>query len=541
MGFWLSLPYTLFLAAVEVLKWLIDVVTKHEPKRHTDPLRIAVIGGGIAGSGCAWSLRRSGFDVTLFEARDQIGGNAKTHLWRDEEIRTGLSVLAWPPQYFHNYTSLLRTLGVDSESVSLPFMVGDDDHGVFAHDMDTNFKHKLQSDIKRWRWLVCFVRYVTWVFNGSHSTLSLYRMNILNPFNYISLRSLSRVFRISSCFWDSIVVPIYSSTFLTVRLDNVPAIIVPIVDDLISVTRTPVMQTWSDNSSLVFSRLTKGVNVKTAVDLTRVFWQYKDGQQILVVEDAHGSRYTFDKVVFACSADNAKRLLSTSASSLQAHLLSHVQYTDDDDMSFAEGVIHNDASVLPAQYNDVLSTTYSNYVRVRRDPSEGTVYDNTFILSSWVPAVQRAMQQGKRLSGPMLVTYSSDKHLRIDKSRVQGTVSNLRAHPHLSVQNLALSSFMRFAQGQQNMYFCGSYTTPGNGHDLSFLSGLVVASAIGAVYPFDDCVEAKDDFKRLQGLMGLKSTREGQEVRASSSAPCSDVSFTPSLNRDSEIKFCKEQ
>lgn len=43
--------------------------------------RVAVIGGGIAGCGAAWALRKSGHDVVLYEERDVLGGNAKTHTW----------------------------------------------------------------------------------------------------------------------------------------------------------------------------------------------------------------------------------------------------------------------------------------------------------------------------------------------------------------------------------------------------------------------------------------------------------------------------
>jgi heterodisulfide reductase subunit A-like polyferredoxin len=43
---------------------------------NSDVPTVAVIGGGIAGCGTAWSLARSGFHVTLFEARPEISGNA---------------------------------------------------------------------------------------------------------------------------------------------------------------------------------------------------------------------------------------------------------------------------------------------------------------------------------------------------------------------------------------------------------------------------------------------------------------------------------
>ncbi len=52
--------------------------------------------------------------MTIFERREVLGGNAKTHTWSstDAGLRTGLSVLAWPWWYFHNYEALLAELKV---------------------------------------------------------------------------------------------------------------------------------------------------------------------------------------------------------------------------------------------------------------------------------------------------------------------------------------------------------------------------------------------------------------------------------------------
>ena len=94
-----------------------------DPGRSPRGQRVAVIGGGIAGCGAAWSCARAGAKVTLYEARKELGGNAKTFTWEDGTT-TGLSVLAWPAQYFHNYCRLLRELKIESTEVDLPFMVG---------------------------------------------------------------------------------------------------------------------------------------------------------------------------------------------------------------------------------------------------------------------------------------------------------------------------------------------------------------------------------------------------------------------------------
>ena len=40
--------------------------------------RIAVVGGGIAGLTAAWTLRRRGADVTVYEASERLGGKLQT-------------------------------------------------------------------------------------------------------------------------------------------------------------------------------------------------------------------------------------------------------------------------------------------------------------------------------------------------------------------------------------------------------------------------------------------------------------------------------
>ena len=79
------------------------------------------------------------FDVTLYEAREQVSGNARTFDWDFSPHRTDcpgggndrldnnpdaktikscVSVTAWPATYYKNYTALLAELGV--ETVPMP-------------------------------------------------------------------------------------------------------------------------------------------------------------------------------------------------------------------------------------------------------------------------------------------------------------------------------------------------------------------------------------------------------------------------------------
>eukprot|EP00053_Salpingoeca_punica_P009392 m.84176 g.84176 ORF g.84176 m.84176 type:complete len:374 (+) comp15007_c0_seq1:334-1455(+) len=239
--------------------------------------RVAVVGGGIAGCAAAYSLARSGCHVTLYEKREVLGGNAKTTVWpTDPAVVTGLSVLAWPDKYFHNYNELLKQFGIKTEVVRLPFFLHNPGKRViFAHGSmpsgnknARNLRISLRFDFLRWRLLVNVVRVSNaWLAWAPFAPPSLYTLSFLNPFNIISLRLLCRLFCISADFWEDVIVPIYSSSFLTVNLDSVPSVIVPVLDDLISVGSTPEMRTWSGTSTEVFSKMTADVDVRLGADI----------------------------------------------------------------------------------------------------------------------------------------------------------------------------------------------------------------------------------------------------------------------------------
>eukprot|EP01124_Arcella_intermedia_P013668 TRINITY_DN20087_c0_g1_i1.p1 TRINITY_DN20087_c0_g1~~TRINITY_DN20087_c0_g1_i1.p1 ORF type:complete len:322 (+),score=35.23 TRINITY_DN20087_c0_g1_i1:543-1508(+) len=321
----------------------------------------------------------------------------------------------------------------------------------------------------------------------------MYNMSYLNFLNIVPLRFLFFCFGISSKFWTCVVVPIYGSTFLSTHINFVPSIIVPIIDDLIPINGVPKLTTWTANSSEVFKGMTKSIGVFLGHPVTAVRRLRED---LIEITTKNGSTERYNAVVFACPADVALKTLA-APSALESLLLSSVSYVEDSDPSFLEGLIHSDPSILPADLRSELLATFSNYIEVTPRPGGGVAYENTFILSSWMPC----LQQGLRDRRPMMVTYNLSPYKAVEDP--VGKLSNARSHPDLSFRNLAISMLLRFAQGYQNTYFCGSYCTPGNGHDLSLLSGFAVAQAIGADYPFPSDGLAREDFRKLCSLMGM--------------------------------------
>ncbi|UJR09386.1 hypothetical protein I4U23_013629 [Adineta vaga] len=472
--------------------------------------QIAIVGGGIGGVSTAYALLHSGYkNITIYEARDKLGGNAKTHIWQNDKsnITTGLSVLAWPV-IFRNYIHLLNELNIPTTTVELPFFIHNkQDNSFFAHRKQHIHTQQYNTNLKRWSRMVNTVRWVTEYFNGKEA--SLYHFTFLNPFNYISMRCLSFCFGVSNRFWNHIVVPMYASSFLSTKLSFIPSSILPTIDSLISLqpNQIPTMQTWLQTSIDVFDKMTQGATIKTNHPVTKVHIQRKDSNHIMITINEEKTIY--DRIVFACNADATVNALTnghTKISSLLKLMLSNVTYGDDDDLNLLDGIIHRDINVLPAEYAKELCCDYANYIDLKYDSRNQCYYHyNTFILSSWLPNVHAMMKENQiehKTMEPMLVTYApyNQPGPKIDEKKIFGKVDNRRAHPSLSFRNQTIALLMRIVQGENGMYFCGNAVTPANGHDLSLISGFAVAELIGAKYPFSENISALRDYNRFKRM-----------------------------------------
>ncbi len=436
--------------------------------------------------GCAWALHRSGAHVTVYERETEIGGNAKTHTWRridgDGEIVTGLSVLAWPDALFHNYEALLAELGIAVEDAPLLRFFIKDGESIFAHGLS---RKGFEADLRRWQKLVAFVRKINDRF-ASGGAPSLYEYSPLNPLILFPLRRLATLFGISARFWERVFVPIHSSSFLSVELDTLPASIAPSIEDIVSLEQGAKLRTWSGSSRDVFARLSHGFEerIHRATPIARV----RRSRAGIAIEDKAGRETSFDRVVFACNPHAALAMLE-APSVLERALLGGIEYPDTTDPTFVRGVAHSDPTVLPETHRRAILDGFANFIELSE--SDGRLrYENTFVLSSWVPAAR-----GKGL--PMMVSYN----LGHPPTTAERTISNELAHPSLSRSNLARAWLLKAIQGRASTYWCGSYATPGNGHDLSLLSGFVVAKALGAAYPFPHSPAAFADFQRLSSFM----------------------------------------
>ncbi len=450
--------------------------------------QIAVVGGGIAGVGAAWSLSRSGYEVDIFEKGPALGGNAKTFRWRTDRghADSPLLVVAWPQMYYHNYELLLQQLGVGIETLPISYFVQTPE-GHFCQDGQTALQQRFAPEFRRWKRLVAFVSKVNDFFLPRNKHDSLYHFSYFNPLNFIPLYWMARLFGISRDFWDTIFVPIHCASFITTSMRGVPAVILPLLESIVPLEEPTQMGTWQGAPRQVFDRMTARFSDRVHCDHEITSVKRRNGRYILA--DARGRSYEADEVVFACDATSVLDALE-SPSWLQRLLFSRAEYVDDVDPTFSSFIVHSDTSIFPGEHRDKILSGYNTYSQI----DEAGELECTFVISAQNPSTK---DQGV----PMLVTFNAKRPIERAQKRIE------LPHPTHSVSlgNLIIMSMMRHLQGKDGLYYCGTFTTPEGGHDLSFMSGLVVAHSIGADYPFStDEQDAVADFKQMQKMM-LKS------------------------------------
>ena len=57
---------------------LVEVLFDYRPTEWFRPATVLVLGAGVAGLACAYELGKAGYDCTVLEARDRVGGRNLT-------------------------------------------------------------------------------------------------------------------------------------------------------------------------------------------------------------------------------------------------------------------------------------------------------------------------------------------------------------------------------------------------------------------------------------------------------------------------------
>ncbi len=430
-----------------------------------DMRRIAIVGGGVSGLGAAWALNHHAdrFDFRLFEAQDQVGGNAITADMPQDgggSVPFDISVTACIPSIYHHIVLLMERFGIDLVDTRFNYSVRYQGR-LYAHDFDSDIREQLQPEIAKFQRILRRLHQFGWLTRRQSKFL-----NALNPFNYITMGTVLNLGGFSGDFRYKVLKPMFVNFLMATNVFDMPAALFSRYLEFFDIETATPMQTWDQGTRRIYEELSAGFRDKISLNRpVQKVYREKGG---VVVEDADGVRETFDDVIFACNANQTLMLLD-QPTFLERSILSSVRYESE---LHNHTVVHSDASVLPDNETHPL-TTRSNYIEQYGARPDN--YEITYIMHNQQPWAQESDK-------PCLVTYNPispiDEGKIVKRWWFQHIVHDVR-HVALTV------NIFRFIQGRRRTWHCGAHTLV-NAQETCFATGLAAARQLGADYPFED-------------------------------------------------------
>jgi predicted NAD/FAD-binding protein len=303
--------------------------------------RLAIIGTGIAGLGCAHFLQRD-FDLTLFEAADYIGGHTNTVTAREPgtgrtvPIDTGFMVFNHAT--YPLLTRLFRELGVATKKTDMSFSVRHGDSGLEFCGSSLNHLFAQRKNLFRPR----FYRMLFAINRFNQEALAA----LADPTSPVFTETLGDYVKrrgYGTDFFDLYLVPMSSAVWSTPP------------EKMLAFPAAALLRFFHNHGFL-------GLNTQ------HQWWTVEGGAKSYVapltapfaekirlnsaasgvirtprgvtVTTATGTAHTFEKVVLACHGDQALRLLQNPTDA-EHRLLSAFHYQPN------TATLHTDASVMP--------------------------------------------------------------------------------------------------------------------------------------------------------------------------------------------------
>ena len=448
-------------------------------QKKTKLRRVAIVGGGISGLAAAWALDRhpDRFDFRLFEAQDQVGGNAVTADMPQDDgssIPFDISVTACIPSVYHHILLLLQRFGIELVETRFSYSVKYRGQ-VYAHDFDSDIREELHAEIAKFQRILKRLHRFG-ALNRSQSKC----VNALNPFNYVSMGTVLNLAGLSGDFRYKVLKPMFVNFLMATNVFDMPASLFSRYLEFFDIETATTMHTWDQGTRRIYENL--AANFKDKIYLNRPVRKVYRHPTGVVIEDEQGVKEEFDEVILACNANQSLMMLE-KPTMLERYILSSVRY---DSELHNHTLVHSDSTVLPDNEVRPLKTRSNHIEQYGTRPDN---YEITYIMHNQQPWVNRSDK-------PCLVTYNPISE--IDSQKIIGRW--WFQHIVHDVRHVAwLIHLFRFIQGKRRTWHCGAHTLI-NSQETCFVTGLAAARQLGADYPFDD-PEARRSFNYYGAIL----------------------------------------
>jgi predicted NAD/FAD-binding protein len=421
------------------------------------PLKIAVVGTGIAGNVAAYRLHRAGHALTVYEADDRIGGHTHTHRveidGEVQQIDTGFIV--FNDRTYPNFVALLDELGVESQRSSMSFSVRDDARGLEYNGTSLNGLFAQRRNLLR----PSFIGMLAEIMRFHREAPALLR----DGGDETTLGAYLDAHGFRGRFVADYLVPMGAAIWSTepARMFDFPArFFVRFLHNhgMLSVDDRPVWRVIRGGSARYVERLV--APFRDRIRLNSPVESIRRGPDGVTVHVRGREPERYDHVFLACHSDQALRLLA-DPSREEREILGALPYQRN------EALLHTDTSLLPRRRR---AWAAWNYHRVPgADTGVALTYDMNVL-------------QGLRSRHTFCVTLNAGAH--VDPQRVLRRMEY--AHPLFTPAGAAAQQRHREISGVRRTHYCGAYWRYGFHEDG-------VVSALEALARFDAVIRQEAD------------------------------------------------
>ncbi len=416
------------------------------------PCSIAIIGAGVAGLTAGYLLSRK-HNVTLFEKSGRLGGNAYTHTTSDGE-NVDIAVAAFGKVGYPLFYKLLDELGIKTKLCLTSYMSFENLQTGEGMYMTPTLKGLWSQKFK-----IISPRSIATVlklFSGIGHGLQLFNENSLD--NMTLREALARIPSIKA---ESRVIFLCAlcllSSMSAEEVLDAPADFffhkLKIHNDVVSPKAVYSVRATSDRTKSYVDALAapyKG-NIELNSDIETVL-RNKSGVE-LVFKD--GSKRAFDKVIFACNADQAIDLLEQPTEQ-EDELLGAWSYKD------GRMVVHSDHSAFPKR--ELMQAYTFMYTE-----NEG-VFNTSVSGALWLePGVSKDC------------TLISSQHPNFDIDENLIELETVLRTPIFDFKSCATIEQLPHLNGKAHSYYCGSHFGHGL-HEDAVRSAVDVAEMLGVEF-----------------------------------------------------------
>lgn len=408
-------------------------------------MKIAIVGSGISGLGCAHLLKED-HEITLFEASHKPGGHVNTVdvAGRTGDYRVDTGFIVFNEHNYPNFVRLLELLGVESQPTRMGFSVRSEKTGIeYSGESILGLFGGLRNltDPKHWSMVRDILRFHKLAEREESGTLTvgefLARHKLGDRFTEAFLLPLGSA--LWSCSADRLST--FPMEFLTDFLAN---------HKMLQAYNRPVWRVLKGGSRTYVDQIVKGLGDRIKLNTPIQSVRRTENGVALSLPDS--SVQNFDQVILACHADQSLKLLD-GAEREEIDLLEKFPYEKN------QVTLHSDDRLLPRRRS--ARASWNAYLTNEKKDHAVVTYDMNILQS--LPTLE-----------PFCVSLNQGSS--VDPARRHGEYSfeHPTYHPgRKSAQGMHASFIQR-----RGISLCGAYWGYGF-HEDGLSSALRVCQSFG--------------------------------------------------------------